>query len=235
MVADPLLRELLARAAQWPALYPDGGLEEHLFTILIDEIAAAPIGELHLPMPTDSRLREIVSTMLADPAGSGSMASWAERAGMSERTFARRLSRETGMSFSRWRQRINVMLALQWLAEGWSIQQVSAGLGYESASSFVTQFRKVLWRAAWTLHGRAIQRFQLRRPAHVLFCSDAGKFAAWAKQVARSSASTWTPSMGRSRGCGRQWSRACGSWSLKLSNFKYIVKSTKSMPKYEHI
>jgi AraC-like DNA-binding protein len=48
------------------------------------------------------------------------------------------------MSFSRWRQLINAMLALQWLAEGQSIQQVSAGLGYESASSFVTQFRKVL-------------------------------------------------------------------------------------------
>jgi methylphosphotriester-DNA--protein-cysteine methyltransferase len=56
--------------------------------------------------------------------------------------FERRLT--TGMSFSRWRQLINAMLALQWLAEGQSIQQVSAGLGYESASSFVTQFRKVL-------------------------------------------------------------------------------------------
>jgi AraC-like DNA-binding protein len=144
IAATPLLRELLARAAQLPVLYPDGGLEEHLVTLLIDEIAATPVGDLHLPMPTDSRLRAIVSAMLAEPAAGGAMSSWAERAGMSERTFARRLSRETGMSFSRWRQRINVMLALQWLAEGQSIQQVSSGLGYESANSFVTQFRKVL-------------------------------------------------------------------------------------------
>jgi AraC-like DNA-binding protein len=125
--ATPLLRELLARAARMPVLYPDGGFEEHLITLLIDEIAAAPVGDLHLPLPADSRLREIVLTMLADPAAGGAMANWAQRAGMSERTFARRLSRETGMSFSRWRQRINVMLALQWLAEGRSIQQVSAG------------------------------------------------------------------------------------------------------------
>lgn len=144
ITATPLLRELLARAAQMPLLYPDGGLEEHLVTLLIDEIAAAPIGDLHLPMPADNRLRAIVSAMLADPTAGEALSSCAERAGMSERTFARRLNSETGMSFSRWRQRINVMLALQWLAEGQSIQQVSARLGYESASSFVTQFRKVL-------------------------------------------------------------------------------------------
>jgi AraC-like DNA-binding protein len=142
--ATPLLRELLARAAQMPVLYPDGGLEEHLVTLLIDEIARAPVGDLHLPMPADSRLRAVVAMMLADPATGKSMPSCAEHAGMSERTFTRRLSRETGMSFTRWRQRINTMLALQWLAEGQSIQQVSTGLGYESASSFVTQFRKVL-------------------------------------------------------------------------------------------
>jgi len=144
IAVTPLLRELLARAAHFPALYPDGGLEEHLVTLLIDEIAAAPVGDLHLPLPADTRLCEIVSMMLAEPAAGGSMQSWAAHAGMSERTFARRLSRETGMSFSRWRQRINVMLALQWWADGQSIQQVAAGLGYESASSFVTQFRKVL-------------------------------------------------------------------------------------------
>ncbi len=142
--ATPLLRELLARAARLPMLYPSGGLEEHLVTLMIDEVAAAPIGDLHLPMPVDSRLREIVVAMLADPTAGGPMSNWARRAGMSERTFTRRLGRETGMSFSQWRQRINAMLALQWLAEGRSIQQVSAGLGYESPSSFVTQFRKVL-------------------------------------------------------------------------------------------
>ena len=142
--ATPLLRELLIRSASLPVLYPDGGLEAHLVTLLIDELAAAPIGNLHLPMPADGRLRKIVEMMMADPAAGGTMATWAARAGLSERTFARRLGRETGMSFGRWRRQLNVMMALQWLAEGRSIQQVAAGLGYESASSFVTRFRKVL-------------------------------------------------------------------------------------------
>jgi AraC-like DNA-binding protein len=56
----------------------------------------------------------------------------------------RLISRETGMSFGRWRQQLGVMLAVQWLAGGASAQQVAANLGYESVPSFVTMFRKTL-------------------------------------------------------------------------------------------
>jgi AraC-like DNA-binding protein len=37
-----------------------------------------------------------------------------------------------------------VTLAVKWLADGASIQQVAADLGYESVPSFVTMFRKAL-------------------------------------------------------------------------------------------
>ncbi len=140
----PLLRELLIRSASLPALYVEGSVESHLVTLLLDEIAAASIEDLHLPMPTDGRLRRIGDMMMADPADRGTMASWARRAGMSGRTLARLLSRETGMSFGRWRRQLNVMLAVKWLSRGDSIQQVAADLGYESTSSFVTMFRKAL-------------------------------------------------------------------------------------------
>ena len=52
--------------------------------------------------------------------------------------------RETGMSFGRWRQQLHIILALQWLSQGSSVQSVATGLGYESASSFVVMFRKAL-------------------------------------------------------------------------------------------
>jgi len=52
--------------------------------------------------------------------------------------------RETGMSFGRWRQQFHIILALQWLSQGASVQSVATGLGYESASSFVVMFRKAL-------------------------------------------------------------------------------------------
>ncbi len=140
----PLLRELLVRCAHFPALYREGGAESHLVTLLLDEIAAAPTENLHLPMPTDHRLRRIAEMMMTTPSDRGTMGSWARRVGLSERTLARMMVDQTGMSFGRWRQQLTIMLALQWLGKGASIQKVAADLGYESSGSFVTMFRKVL-------------------------------------------------------------------------------------------
>jgi AraC-like DNA-binding protein len=143
----PLLRELLVRSACLPLLYEEGGANSRLVVVLLDELAATQVENLHLPMPTDARLRRMVDLMMASPADQGTMDVWAKRAGLSERTLARLISRETGMSFGRWRQQFSVVLAvkwLAWLAGGSSIQQVAADLGYESVPSFVTMFRKAL-------------------------------------------------------------------------------------------
>jgi AraC-like DNA-binding protein/mannose-6-phosphate isomerase-like protein (cupin superfamily) len=142
--ATPLLRELLIRSASLPTMYADNGIESHLVTLLLDEIAVAPIGNLHLPMPTDARLRGIVEMLTAMPSDRGTIATWARRVGMSERTLSRTLTNQTGMSFGRWRQQLHLMLAVQWLGVGASVQQVADDLGYESASSFVSMFRKRL-------------------------------------------------------------------------------------------
>lgn len=140
----PLLRELLTRAAHLPYLYEEGGANSRLVSVLLDELAAAKVEDLHLPMPTDPRLRKIVDEMMASPAARGTLDSWARRAGLSERTLMRLIARETGMSFGRWRQQLGVVLAVKWLAGGASIQTVAADLGYESTPSFVTMFRKAL-------------------------------------------------------------------------------------------
>ncbi len=144
LTVSPLLRELLVRSASLPAMYEDGGIESHLVTLLLDEIAMAPPGNLHLPMPTDARLRAMVEAITAHPGDRSTMGAWARRVGMSERTLARAVHTQTGMSFGRWRQQLHLMLAVQWLAAGASVQQVADDLGYESASSFVSMFRRKL-------------------------------------------------------------------------------------------
>src|SRR5699024_1532749 len=142
--ATPLLRELVIRDASHPADWPEGGTENHLAAHLVNEIATAPTGNFNLPIPTDRRLRKMADMMLANPAERGTMETWAGRVGLSKRTLARLLLDQTGMSFRRWRQQLNILLAVEWLAKGASIQQVASDLGYESASSFVTMFRKAL-------------------------------------------------------------------------------------------
>ena len=64
--------------------------------------------------------------------------------GVGVRPLNRLLVKETGLSFGRWRQRLHTTLAIQRMARGASVQQVASELGYGSASSFVTMFRKAL-------------------------------------------------------------------------------------------
>lgn len=144
LATTALLRELVIRSASLPTHYEEGGMASHLVTLLLDEMAVAPAGDLHLPMPSDGRLRKIVEAILADPADRGTIQTWARRAGLSARTLSRLITEQTGMSFGRWRQQLHLMLSLQWLAKGLSIKQVADDLGYENASSFVLMFRKAL-------------------------------------------------------------------------------------------
>lgn len=141
---SPLLRELLLKVAGFPELYAPGGREDRLIAALLDELVAAPVEDLHLPMPRDPRLRRLVEMMLAAPSDKTSKADWATRIGMSERSMSRLLLHEIGMSFGRWRRQLHVILALQHLTKGESVQTVALELGYENASGFVTMFRKAV-------------------------------------------------------------------------------------------
>lgn len=141
---SPLLRELLLRAAAFPELYASGGKEDRLIATLLDELSDAPVEDLHLPMPRDARLRRLADMLLADPTDKTTMGEWAARINMSERSMSRLLLHEIGMSFGRWRRQLHVILSLQRLSKGESVQTVALELGYENASGFVTMFRKAV-------------------------------------------------------------------------------------------
>ncbi|MEM0674962.1 helix-turn-helix transcriptional regulator [Dickeya oryzae] len=140
----PLLRELLLKVAGFPQLYLTDGPEGRLIATLLDELSAAPVEDLHLPMPRDRRLRRLAEMLLADPTDKSSLGEWANRIGMSERSMSRLLVHEIGMSFGRWRRQLHVILSLQRLSRGESVQTVALELGYENASGFVTMFRKAV-------------------------------------------------------------------------------------------
>lgn len=140
----PLFRELLLRLATRPLLYDLGSPDARLVSVLLDELATVSIEKHRLPMPADPRLRRLVDAITAHPADGATTTTWAKRIGMGERTLNRLLVQETGLSFGRWRQQLHIILALQRLSRGASVQSVASELGYESASSFVTMFRKSL-------------------------------------------------------------------------------------------
>ncbi|PRF56925.1 AraC family transcriptional regulator [Burkholderia multivorans] len=139
---SPLLRELLLKAASFPNLYDIDGPQGRLMATLLDELVAAPVEDLYLPMPADRRLRKLIDHLLDEPADKSPLAELARRAGISERSLTRLAAKELGMSLGDWRRRLHVALSLQMLTTGRRVHQVAIDLGYESASSFVTMFRK---------------------------------------------------------------------------------------------
>jgi len=139
-----LLHELISKAVSFPQLYDEDGAQGRLIRTLLDELAQAPIEDLHLPMSRDPRLRRLADSLLADPGDKATLGQWAMRIGMSERSMTRLLLEEFGLSFGRWRRQLHVILSLQRLARGDSVQRVALDLGYENASGFITMFRKAV-------------------------------------------------------------------------------------------
>ncbi len=139
-----LLHELISKAVSFPPLYEEDGAQGRLIRTLLDELAQAPIEDLHLPMPQDPRLRRLADSLLAVPSDKATLGQWAVRIGMSERSMTRLLLEEFGLSFGRWRRQLHVILSLQRLARGDSVQRVALDLGYENASGFITMFRKAV-------------------------------------------------------------------------------------------
>ena len=144
VAVSPLLRELIFKAASFPTPSALDSAQERLVATLLDELAAAPLQGLHLPMPRDTRLRQLAAMLLASPGDKTPLALWASRIGMSERSMTRLLLQEIGMSVGRWRRQLHVIVALQRLAQGQSVKAVALELGYENTSGFVTMFRKAV-------------------------------------------------------------------------------------------
>jgi AraC-like DNA-binding protein/mannose-6-phosphate isomerase-like protein (cupin superfamily) len=144
LTISPLLREIVIEISHLPKYSGVDGPDARLIGIMIDRLATASLERLHLPMPSDRHLRQIADGLMADPSDRTTIPEWARKVGMSARTLCRLLSKETGMSFGRWRQQFQIMLALDRLSEGDSIQSVAFALGYGSSSAFVTMFRKTL-------------------------------------------------------------------------------------------
>jgi AraC-like DNA-binding protein/quercetin dioxygenase-like cupin family protein len=141
---SPLLERLLLHVTQMPVLYDVDGADGRIATVLLDQLSVAPVEKLNFPMPVDAKLRKIAAAMMADPSDRATIDEWGRRMALAPRTLTRALKRETGMSFGRWRQQLHILIALQRLDQGASVQAVALDLGYEGASAFVTMFRKAL-------------------------------------------------------------------------------------------
>jgi len=139
---SPLVEELIIELADHSVTAsPDAEL---MTTLLLSTLPRMPVEHLHLPLTGEPRLGRIASELAEDPADRSTVAQWAKRVAMSENSLARLVQQETGLSFGRWRQQLQLIIAIRSLSAGATVQRVSGDLGYESVSAFITMFKKAL-------------------------------------------------------------------------------------------
>ena len=104
-----MLRAGILRVMDFPATYSDNSPQARLVGVLLDEIQAAEIAPLHLPMPNDERAKRVALKFRSDPSLRLTVADWAQKTGASERTLERIFHAETGMSFGKWQQQARLL------------------------------------------------------------------------------------------------------------------------------
>jgi AraC-like DNA-binding protein len=138
-----LLRELILAAVR---AHEDkqGDRMAMLAPLLLHELQAADEVALHIPVPSDPRLRKVCQRLLAGTSHGETLEQLAARVGASSRTLARLFESELHMSFVRWRQHVRLARALSQMSLGRPIKTVARDAGYASSSAFIGMFRRVL-------------------------------------------------------------------------------------------
>lgn len=138
-------------------LEPDplpGSRTDLMKSLILMEIPNLPESPLALPLPTEPRLAALCRSFIAEPGQGASIDEWAEKLGMSRRSFTRAFRQETGLSLSSWRQQACIFAAMPRLANGDPVTGVALDLGYESAAAFTTMFKRMT--------GQVPSRYMLR-------------------------------------------------------------------------
>ncbi|MGY1488752.1 helix-turn-helix domain-containing protein [Methylobacillus pratensis] len=138
----PLLRELVSQAVAINNQYALHGREHRLMQVLVDQISTAQQAPLFLPEGRDPRLRRVTERLHQNPGDDRNIEDWSQVAGASTRTLARLFQKETGMTFSAWRQQLCLIRAVEMLIEGASVTNIALALGYESTAGFTSMFSR---------------------------------------------------------------------------------------------
>lgn len=144
LAVSPLLRALVVRATEMPAMYDEAGPEGAVMGLILAEISSLPSVPFHLPMPGDRRLLKLCRLVRDDLASDATRDSYGARVGISSRSVTRLFQQETGMGFAQWRQKARLLAALRRLGSGETVTSVALSLGYASPSAFTAMFRRIL-------------------------------------------------------------------------------------------
>ena len=144
MNVSTLLRELILHVCTFKRLNRKVAVERRVVEFIVDQLKAVESVPLQLPQPSDTRAKRIVAALFADPGDQSTLDRLCARCGASKRTIQRLFLEETKMPFSKWRQQLRLLHAMQRLASGDKVTSAALDAGYNSTSAFISMFRKQL-------------------------------------------------------------------------------------------
>lgn len=139
---SPLLRELILRVVEMGALDGREPRHHHVMNLLLDEMSAATVEPLTLPLPGNERAVAVARHVLAGPGEDESLDQLGRRYGASRRSLERWFRDGTGMSFGLWRQKARMLDSVRLLSEGKPVTEVALEVGYTSVSAFIAAFKE---------------------------------------------------------------------------------------------
>lgn len=144
LAISSLVKELILHLTKQAQNYAPHSPTDKLVDVLLHELKQARHEKFDFPLPKSPKLAQIAQALLNAPANRSTLAQWAKQVNVSERTLARLIKTEIGTTFGHWRGQLHLMVALEKLTEGESVQTTAEALGYESVSAFIAFFKKNL-------------------------------------------------------------------------------------------
>jgi len=138
----PLVRELVRHLVERGTLDLTAEGDARLIEVLFDQLRAIDAAPLELRQPLDGRARDAAERLGRQPAVD--LDDLAHTVGVGRRTLERRFRHETGITLGHWRQRAQLLRAVELLAGGATVTTAGAAVGYSTPSAFIAAFRRTL-------------------------------------------------------------------------------------------
>jgi len=161
--ASPFLLLLLKKISEQDAADNPQRLQR-LLQVMVDEIRLADRALSQLIFPADTRAKQVAQKILTAAEGQLAQTVLAQQAGLSVRTLSRLFVQQTGLTFSQWRQKARMIMALEPLLGGKPVSQVAQLSGYENVSAFIAVFRRFMGMTPGQFQSMAGQAATLKSP-----------------------------------------------------------------------
>lgn len=142
LAVSGLLKALIVAALEIKGNSLEASRDTRLIDLLMDELVAAPVSSVYLPSPKGERLKALCRGIFLNGTLDWGLAECAAFLNVNVKTVQRWFSSDLGISFGAWRKQARLLLALERLALGHNILEVSIEAGYSSPSAFSAMFRR---------------------------------------------------------------------------------------------